>query len=108
MKIPSFVPSRKGFTLIELLVVIAIIAVLAAAGFAGGTAAMNRARKLSAQSTATSVNSAIEQFYTEYSSLPSGTGDLQTNPGGRRGCLLNILAARETVQTSRTTGKFGF
>ena len=70
MKTPSKSFSRKGFTLIELLVVIAIIAVLASAGFAVGPAMMNRAKKLSAQSTATNIANAVEQFYSEYSALP--------------------------------------
>lgn len=70
MKTPSKPFSRKGFTLIELLVVIAIIAVLASAGFAVGPAMMNRAKKLSAQSTATNIANAVEQFYSEYSALP--------------------------------------
>ena len=70
MKTPSKPFSRKGFTLIELLVVIAIIAVLASAGFAVGPAMMNRAKKLSAQATATNIANAVEQFYSEYSALP--------------------------------------
>lgn len=60
----------KGFTLVELLVVIAIIAVLAAAGFAGGTAAMNKAKKLASQAGAVSIATAVDQFYAEYSALP--------------------------------------
>ncbi len=95
MKIPSNSISRKGFTLVELLVVIAIIAVLAGAGFAGGTAAMNKARKVSAQAAATSVSVAIDQFYTEYSALPSGTGTLETNASGGGVAVLNILAGLE-------------
>jgi prepilin-type N-terminal cleavage/methylation domain-containing protein len=67
--------SPKGFTLIELLVVIAIIAVLAAASFAVGPAMMTRAKKLSAQATATSIALAVEQFYTEYSALPDPTSN---------------------------------
>lgn len=94
MKTPSFAHSRKGFTLIELLVVIAIIAVLAAAGFAGGNAAMQKARKVTAQAAATSVATAIDQFYSEYSSLPSGSGILKTD-GGDGVILLNILAGLE-------------
>ena len=98
MKTPSVSRFRKGFTLIELLVVIAIIAVLAAAGFAGGTAALNKARKVSAQAAATSVATAIDQFYTEYSSLPTGaeTPPMATNSAaGVR--ILNILAGIETA-----------
>lgn len=99
MKTPSnskTIHSKKGFTLIELLVVIAIIAVLAAAGFAGGNAALQKARKVTAQAAATSVVTAIDQFYTEYSSLPSGSGKMETEtPNGDGVKLLNILAALE-------------
>ena len=99
MKNPYTSKPRKGFTLVELLVVIAIIAVLAAAGFAGGTAALNKARKLSAQAAATSLSTAIDQFYTEYSSLPegsgTGTGSIATDSAAGVS-LLNILAASES------------
>lgn len=81
--------------MIELLVVIAIIAVLAAAGFAGGNAAMQTARKVTAQAAATSVATAIDQFYTEYSSLPSGTETAMATDGGAGVKLLNILAGLE-------------
>jgi len=107
MKNPSHSQSRKGFTLVELLVVIAIIAVLAAASFAGGTAAINKARKLSAQAAATSVSTAIDQFYTEYSSLPGVTGALTTDSvEGVK--LLNILAGRETGTTIENERKVRF
>ncbi|MFD2256686.1 prepilin-type N-terminal cleavage/methylation domain-containing protein [Luteolibacter algae] len=91
MKNPNTLNSKKGFTLVELLVVIAIIAVLAAAGFAGGTAAMNKARKVTAQASATSVQTAIEQFYAEYSALP----DVEEQTDTSEGELLNILAGLE-------------
>jgi prepilin-type N-terminal cleavage/methylation domain-containing protein len=101
MKKPSKPFSRKGFTLIELLVVIAIIAVLAAAGFSVGPAMMNRAKKLSAQAGATSLATAVEQFYTEYSALPSASEDpsegtaLSTAKGGTGVDLLRILAGED-------------
>lgn len=69
MKTPSL-RRASGFTLVELLVVIAIIAVLAAAGFAAGNAAINRARKVTAQAAASSLETAITSYYNEYSSLP--------------------------------------
>jgi len=96
MKTQSVSRFKKGFTLIELLVVIAIIAVLAAAGFAGGTAALNKARKVTAQAAATSVATAIDQFYSDYSSLPTGTGEMSTATGGTGVAVLNILAGLET------------
>lgn len=101
MKIPTKPFSRKGFTLVELLVVIAIIAVLAAASFAIGPAMMNKAKKVSAQAGATSLATAVEQFYTEYSALPSASADpsegaaLSTAKGGTGVDLLRILAGED-------------
>lgn len=65
----------KGFTLVELLVVIAIIAVLASAGFAAGNAAIQKARKVTALSSATAVESAVNNYYTEYGSMPATETD---------------------------------
>jgi len=107
MKNPSNTHPQKGFTLVELLVVIAIIAVLAAAGFAGGTAAMNRARKVTAQAAATSVATAVEQFYTEYSALPDINNSVKTD-GGDGVKLLNILAGLETGTTIQNDRKVRF
>lgn len=66
-------PSRRqnGFTLVELLVVIAIIAVLAGAGFAAGQSAIQKAKKVTAQATCTALESAVNNFYTEYGSMPT-------------------------------------
>ncbi|MFK7851218.1 MAG: prepilin-type N-terminal cleavage/methylation domain-containing protein [Akkermansiaceae bacterium] len=74
MKKSLYTSKKAGFTLVELLVVIAIIAVLAAAGFAGGNAAIQKARKVTAQSVASSIESGIESFYSDYSALPDPTG----------------------------------
>jgi prepilin-type N-terminal cleavage/methylation domain-containing protein len=112
MKTPSKPSSRKGFTLIELLVVIAIIAVLASAGFAVGPAMMNRAKKLSAQATATNIANAVEQFYTEYSVLPdpdtvsnSAEKEFTTNESD----LLDILAGgSETKSIEQNPRKIRF
>lgn len=61
---------NRGFTLVELLVVIAIIAVLAGAGFAAGNAAIQKAKKTTALATCTALESAVNNFYTEYGSMP--------------------------------------
>ena len=76
MKTPSNFRPQRGFTLIELLVVIAIIAVLAGAGFAVGSAALERARKLAAQNSATAIDQAVNAFFSEYGGFPAdGTVD---------------------------------
>lgn len=61
---------KDGFTLVELLVVIAIIAVLAGAGFAAGNAAIQKAKRTTALSTATAIESAVNNFFIEYGSMP--------------------------------------
>jgi prepilin-type N-terminal cleavage/methylation domain-containing protein len=85
----------KGFTLIELLVVISIIVVLAAAGFAAGNAAILRARKTTALSTATAIESAVNNFYTEYGSMPmNGNADATVESNDTQ--FLNTLLGTET------------
>ncbi len=59
-----------GFTLVELLVVIAIIAVLAGAGFAAGNAAITKAKKTTALSTISAIESSVNNFYNEYGGMP--------------------------------------
>jgi|688.fasta_scaffold62413_2 prepilin-type N-terminal cleavage/methylation domain-containing protein len=96
---------RRGFTLIELLVVIAIIAVLAAAGFAAGNAAINRARKVTAQAAATSIESAVNSFYSDYGSLPDVGGNKVNTASGEGVELLNILLGLEGNGTNVQNSK---
>lgn len=107
MKTHSLPKRLPGFTLVELLIVIVIIAVLAAAGLAGGNAALQKARKVTAQSAATTVAGAIEQFYSEYSVLPdpteSATDDnapYATNQANGT-ALLGVLSAFEDTLNDR-------
>ena len=70
MKNPS-VRINRGFTLVELLVVIAIVVVLAGAGFSAGGAAIQKAKKTTCLAAATAIETAVNNFYTEYGSMPS-------------------------------------
>jgi prepilin-type N-terminal cleavage/methylation domain len=98
----------SGFTLIELLVVIAIIAVLASVGFVAGTKALNSAKKVKAQSIASSIITAVDGFQNEYGSLPvpSGTsgkegGSLFQTDRGDGVEILNILVGKEDEINTR-------
>ncbi|OYV06356.1 MAG: hypothetical protein CFE26_06735 [Verrucomicrobiales bacterium VVV1] len=86
---------RRGFTLVELLVVIAIIAVLAAAGFAAGSAAINRAKRTSCLASATALELAINQFYGEYGRLPD-VGETVTTDSAKGIELVTILLGKES------------
>lgn len=95
---------RRGFTLIELLVVIAIIAVLAAAGFAAGTAAMNRAKKVKTLAAATALETAVNQFYSEYGRLPD-VGENVTTDSGKGVELVVILMGKESPSDKMQNSK---
>jgi prepilin-type N-terminal cleavage/methylation domain-containing protein len=99
MKIPS-ARSPQGFTLVELLVVIAIISVLASAGFAAGNAALQKARRTTALSTATALESAVNSFFTEYGSMPKdGTADIAVKTDTDT-TFLNVLLGKEGTGAS--------
>jgi prepilin-type N-terminal cleavage/methylation domain-containing protein len=91
-----------GFTLIELLVVIAIIAVLASAGFAAGNAAIQKARKTTSLATATALESAVNNFYAEYGSMPadgSADAEMRTDNGPGLAMLKVLLGMESTLNT---------
>jgi prepilin-type N-terminal cleavage/methylation domain-containing protein len=107
MKIP--VSSRRhGFTLIELLVVITIIAVLAGAGFAVGNSAIQKAKKTTALNTAIAVESAVNNFFTEYGSMPTTATDDTPSQGISTGDsdgkdLLKVLLGIESTSPPMNT-----
>jgi prepilin-type N-terminal cleavage/methylation domain-containing protein len=91
-----------GFTLVELLVVIAIIAVLASAGFAAGNAAIQKARRTSALSTAVALETAVNNFYTEYGSMPTdGDQDTKVILTNTDINFLRVLLGMETTLNTR-------
>ncbi len=61
----------RGFTLVELLVVIAIIAVLAGLVSPMAISMFQKAKKTTCLATATAIEMAVNNFYTEYASMPS-------------------------------------
>src|SRR5271168_3631111 len=63
-------PRRSGFTLVELLVVIAIIAILAGVTVVAVGTAINAAKRAKANVTANSIQTAVLNYYTEYSVYP--------------------------------------
>jgi prepilin-type N-terminal cleavage/methylation domain-containing protein len=71
---PSPFPRKAGFTLVELLVVMGIIAILAAVTLSVGNTVINEAKKARAQNTATQIQTAVLNYYTEYSVYPTPTG----------------------------------
>ena len=101
MKIPA-TRRQQGFTLVELLVVIAIIAVLAAAGFAAGNFAIQKAKRVTALSTATALETAINSFYTEYGTMPvDGDADKSVKTNSAEGVtLLKVLLGLEGTGTN--------
>lgn len=90
----------SGFTLVELLVVITIIAVLAGAGFAAATGAIQKAKKTTALSAATGLETAVTNFHTEYGGMPADmdedtveAGEATTTVDGLK--IINVLLALE-------------
>ena len=103
-------PSRQlsSFTLIELLVVIAIIAILAAVLTTAASFALKAAARAKAFNTANQIQSAVLNYYTEYSLYPAppsatpkdylitdtaaGTDNLGTSDPTAWGTLICILS----------------
>ncbi len=107
MKLPTF-HRQRGFTLVELLVVIAIIAVLAAAGFAAGNFAVQRAKKVKCLATATALEGAVNNFFTEYGYMPVDDAADTTVETDVDANLITVLSGLETVATPKNTRAIKF
>jgi prepilin-type N-terminal cleavage/methylation domain-containing protein len=107
MKIRSHPRAPRGFTLVELLVVISIIVVLAALSFGAAQVAIKKGNTLKTKTDATALATAFEQYYQEYSKLPTLTGGMEEiRTEGEAGIeLLEILLGKEddtgTMQNPR-------
>ena len=62
---------RSGFTLVELLVVMGIIAILVGVLLAGVSSAIAFAKRTKANSTASQIATAVQNYYTEYGVYPT-------------------------------------
>jgi prepilin-type N-terminal cleavage/methylation domain-containing protein len=93
--------AARGFTLIELLVVIAIIAVLAGVGFSAGGSAIQKAKKTTCLAAAVSIESAVNNFYTEYGSMPSDGPLDKTDTKSDTNLLKVLLGLEPTTATTR-------
>lgn len=63
--------SNKGFTLIELLITISIIAILSAIGIVTYSSVLKQGRDSKRQSDLRSIQSALEQYYSDQMAYPS-------------------------------------
>ena len=67
------VKRSRGFTLIELLVVITIIGILSGIGVAAFTSVQKKGRDAQRKSDLSSIQAALEQYYSDHDSYPGET-----------------------------------
>lgn len=115
--LPPVVVRKKGLPTIVWVVIVQavcvpVIGVLAVAGFAGCSAAIKKAKKVSALAAATELETAINQFYSEYGFLPDASKPSAdrvfdtSSPDGQQ--LLSILMGTETSPTPQNPKKLRF
>ena len=100
---------KNGFTLVELLVVITIIAVLAGVGFQAGASAIQKANKITALVTCTAIETAVNNFYTEYGTMPKDNMTADTVINTKTDLdFLKVLMGKETGTTPLNTRSINF
>jgi prepilin-type N-terminal cleavage/methylation domain-containing protein len=104
----------SSFTLVELLVVISIIGLLAGLGFPAISGAIKAGKKAEVAGMAESIKTAVNAFYSEYSSYPSNNGitdsifltnmsTTNTNGGNLRGIAFLEVPAKFTNEKGLVT-----
>ena len=104
----------NSFTLVELLVVISIIGLLAGLGFPAISGAIKAGKKAEVAGMAESIKTAVNAFYSEYSSYPSNNGitdstfltnmsTTNTNGGNLRGIAFLEVPAKFTNEKGLVT-----
>jgi len=71
---------------------------LIAAGFAAGNAAITRARKTTTMATAVAIESAVNNFYTEYGEMPSG---IEITDTSKDASLVKTLRGDDPARNTR-------
>jgi prepilin-type N-terminal cleavage/methylation domain-containing protein len=95
---PNINQSKQGFTLIELLVVIAIIGILAAIGVSSFGQSQTKARDARRKANITSLNTAVNFWYTMNS---------DRYPGGADGWTTGLVSSMLNAASKSTKGGFG-
>ena len=85
----SNLKSRKGFSLVELLVVITIIAILSVVAYTAVGGQTNAARDAKRKQDITTIQSALQLYYSEFNSYPSAplTNGINDNPATSTGLI---------------------
>ncbi len=96
----------SGFTLVELLVVIVIIAALASLGIGAGLRALEKAKRTTSMAVARGIESAVNNFFTEYGSMPTTVvtdGDADTTVVTKEAAGIDLLDVLLGIDTDINT-----
>ena len=92
--------SESGFTLIELLIVVTLIVILASMGLVQYQTSVQRSREAVLKEDLFRMRDAIDQYYADKNSYPSGLQDLVSNGYMREVPEDPITRSRDTWQTT--------